>query len=319
MKERARTLLRSIVRGALRTDDIGGFIRLRRLALEKRLYRREFTLSELRDVLVRLGFARGRVVWVQSSWNKFYNLHAKPTELIALMRELLGPEGTLVMPAFPLDQDPRKILEIDIAPSSTGLLTEIFRRDKDVERSIHLTSSVCASGPAANFLLKDHHYDVFAWGPKTPYCRLMEVDARLVGLGVGPFVSYLTPLHAVECLLYDEVPFFRQVFDGIIAYHWRRRSGEEGYHEFMRRIGQIYPHGYGRYFPKESYVGLKISNVDTFAIDARTAISRGLELGRRGITIYAKGLVTPHHEMSREPPPAVAAAERRSTDHLLKP
>jgi len=99
------------------------------------------------------------------------------------------------------------VLEIDIAPSSTGLLTEIFRRQRNVVRSIHLSSSVCALGPAADFLVCDHHRDLFAWGRQSPYYRLVETDARLVCLGLGPFVMNLTPLHAVECLLYDEVPF----------------------------------------------------------------------------------------------------------------
>lgn len=286
--EQARLVLRGLVRAMLQTNDVGRFIRLRRIAFEKRLYTREITLSELRASLIRLGFERGRVVWVQSSWNEFYNYHGRPSELIALMRDLLGPEGTLVMPAFPLDQDPAKVLEIDIVPSSTGLLTEVFRRGKDVKRSIHLTSSVCAAGPAADFLLNGHHKDIFPWGPRSPYCRLLDVDARLVGLGMGPLVTNLTPLHAVECLLYDEVQFFRQVFDGKVAYHWRRRSGEEGDHEFMWRIGRISPSRYGRHFPKDSYTRLKLSNVDMVAVNARTLMARALELGRMGITVYDK-------------------------------
>jgi aminoglycoside N3'-acetyltransferase len=288
VQERVRTLVRSMVRGTLQTDDVGKYIRLRRLELNKKIYRNEFTLPELRDVLMRLGFARGRVVWVQSSWNEFYNFRGRPSELIAVMRDLLGPEGTLVMPAFPIDQNPRHILEIDDAPSSTGLLTEIFRRSRDVERSIHLSSSVCAVGPAASFLTGDHHRDIFAWGSRTPYCRMLEMDALLVGLGISRFPSYFTVLHAVECRLYDEIPFFRHVFDGTISYRWRRRSGEEGDHQFMQRIGRIQPRQFGRYFPKESYKWCKISNLDTVSIAARTLMDRAIELGRNGITIYDK-------------------------------
>lgn len=293
MKERARALMRSAIRGALQTNDIGKYIRLHRLALNKKIYRRKFTLAELRDVLVGMGFARGRVVWVQSSWNEFYNFGAKPSELIAVMRELLGPEGTLVMPAFPIDQDPGKILEIDFAPSSTGLLTELFRRDRDVERSIHLSSSVCAAGPAANLLVRDHHRDIFAWGHQTPYHRLLEADALLVGLGISRFPSYFTLLHSVECQLYDEIPFFRRVFDGMISYRWRRRSGEEGDHQFMQRVGRILPHRYGQYFPVESYKKFRLSNLDTVAIDARTLIDRAIELGRNGITLYDESSIRP--------------------------
>lgn len=293
LMERARTFLRRVVRGALGAGDVHAYVRLRRLALEKRFHRQPFTLNELRDVLVKLGFERGRVLWVHSSWNEFYNLNAKPSEVIAVMRDLLGPDGTLVMPAFPADPDPAKILEIDFAPSSTGLLTEIFRRGRDVERSINLTSSVCAAGPAAGFLLRDHHHDLFAWGRKTPYCRAMEVDARIVGLGVGSLVRHMTALHAVECLLYDEVPFFRRVFDGTISYRWRRRNGEEGVHEFMARIGRLNFRRYNRYFPKDIYTRHRISNLATFAIDAKVLIDHALDLGRRGITLYDERSLPP--------------------------
>jgi aminoglycoside N3'-acetyltransferase len=299
MNELARTLLRGAVRGVLRTGNVGEFIRLRRLALEKKVYRREISLAELRALLVRLGFARGRVVWVQSSWNEFYNLRNKPTDVIAVMRDLLGADGTLAMPAFPLDQDPEKILDIDLAPVSTGLLTEIFRRSRDVKRSIHLSSSVCAVGPAADFLVRDHHHEFLPWGPKSPYCRLMDAEARLVGLGAGPYVSYLTPLHAVECLLYDEVPLFRRVFDGTISYRWRRRSGETGTHSYARRTGRIDPARYGRQFPAEIYDSVRLSNLQAVATDARTAIRHGLALGRRGITLYVESSIarpdTPSH------------------------
>jgi aminoglycoside 3-N-acetyltransferase len=114
----------------------------------------------------------------------------------------------------------------------------------------------------------------------------MDVDARIVGLGVGQLVRYLTPLHAVECLLYDEVPFFRRVFDGTIRYRWRRRNGEEGDHEFMARIGRLNFRRYNRHFPRDIYVRHRISNLDTFAIDAKVLINHALDLGRRGITLY---------------------------------
>lgn len=288
-----RSAVRSIAARLLRTNNVGEALRKQRLALSRRIYRTPFTLDQTRDLLVQLGFARGRVVWVQSSWNDFYNLPARPSEVLALMLDLLGPEGTLVMPAFPLGADAAKVLDIDRVPSSTGLLTELFRRNPGTLRSIHLTSSVCAAGPAADFLVRDHHRDLFPWGTQTPYCRLMDVDARLVCLGLGRFVMNLTPLHAVECLLYDEIPFFRTVFDGTVRYRWVRRSGEEGQSEYRQRIGRLKLRGYGRHFAQDSYVERRLSNLDAFAIDARSAIGQAVALGRRGITIYADPKPTP--------------------------
>jgi len=283
-----RNTVRDIARRVLGTRDLGNTLRKRRLALKKKIWRQRYSLADTRQMLARLGVSRGRVVWVQSSWNDFYNLDAKPSELLNLLCDLVGPEGTLVMPAFPVDQDPEKVFQVDAAPSSSGLLTEVFRRQKGVLRSIHLSASVCALGPAADFLVRDHHKDIFAWGPLTPFCRLRDVDARLVCLGLGNFVTNLTPLHAVECLLYDEVPYYRAVFEGTMRYRWRRRTGEEGEHEFRRRVGRLGLRGYARHFPRDAYVNVGQSNLRSFAIDARTAIDHAVALGRRGITIYAE-------------------------------
>src|ERR1700675_1846990 len=197
-------------------SDVRGFLRKRRLWLSKKIHRRPVAIAELRQQLIDLGVTPGRTLWVQSSWNEFYNVPLRPSEMIDLLRDLLGPGGTLAMPAFPIDPNPDKVFLVDKAPVYTGLLCEVFRRSPDTRRSIHLSSSVCAVGPNADYLLKDHHLTVMPWGRETPFCRLGELDARILGIGAG--FNFMTPLHAVECLLFDEVPFFRSVFDGTIRY-----------------------------------------------------------------------------------------------------
>lgn len=283
-----RNAARGIARAVLRTEDITETIRIRRLALEKRLYRRPISLGDLRAFLLKLGFARGRVIWVQSSWNEFYNLPAKPSDVLAVMLDIIGPDGTLVMPTFPLVSDPSKVLDIDRIPSATGLLTEIFRRQKGALRSIHLTSAVSALGPHAEYLVRDHHRDVFSWGPLTPYCRLIELEARIVGLGVGTAVTNSTPLHAVECLLYKEVPFFQSAFGDMVTYRWRRRSGEEGEHTFRSRVRGTKLRQFARAFPREMYVLHRMSNLDGFGGEASAMHEHAMMLARKGITIYGK-------------------------------
>jgi aminoglycoside N3'-acetyltransferase len=227
---------------------------------------------------------RGRTVWVQSSWNEFFNVPLKPSEVIDLLRELIGPEGTLAMPAFPIDHDASKVFLVDRAPVYTGLLCEVFRRVPGVQRSIHLTSSVCAVGPNADFLIRDHHRTMMTWGRESPFCRLMDVDARMIGLGAT--FNFMTPLHAVECLLHDEVPFFRQVFNGTIRYRWRRASGETGEHEFLKRGGDIRPHRLRRHFGPDICTDAKLSNLKMMAADAKPFIEHAVALGRKGITMY---------------------------------
>jgi aminoglycoside N3'-acetyltransferase len=279
-----RSLVKRLARRVLRTDDVRGVVRKRKLWLSKKIYRRPVTIAELRQQLIDLGVTRGRTLYVHSSWNEFYNVPLKPSETIDILLDLLGPEGTLAMPAFPIKQDPDQVFLVDKTPVYTGLLCESFRRRPEVSRSIHLGSSVCAIGPNADFLIRDHHRTEMPWGRNSPFLRLAELDARILGLGAG--FEYMTPLHAVECVLYDEVPFFRKVFDGTIKYRWQRTNGESGEHEFRRRIGDIRPLRLRRYFGTDICTDAKLSNLKIFATNAKPFIEHAIMLGRKGLTVY---------------------------------
>jgi len=284
MPSALRSTVKRIAQKVLGQGNVRDFVRTRRLWLDKKIYRRRIEVAELRQYLIDLGVVRGRTVWVQSSWNEFFNVPMKPSEVIDLLRDLIGPEGTLAMPAFPIDHDPSKVFLVDRAPVYTGLLCEVFRRVSGVQRSIHLSSSVCAIGPNADFLVRDHHRTLMTWGKQSPFCRLMEVDARMIGLGAG--FNFMTPLHAVECLLYDEVPFFRQVFNGTIRYRWKRANGETGEHEFLKRSGDIRPQRLRRHFGPDICTDAKLSNLKMMASDAKPFIEHAVALGRKGITMY---------------------------------
>lgn len=284
MPGRLRSTVKRIAQKVLGHHNVRDFARTRRLWLDKKLYRRPIAVADLRQRLTALGVTRGRTVWVQSSWNEFFNVPMKPSEVIDLLRELIGPEGTLAMPAFPIDHDPEKVFMVDRAPVNTGLLCEVFRRMPDVQRSIHLSSSVCAIGPNADFLLRDHHRTDMTWGKESPFCRLMDVDARMLGLGAT--FNFMTPLHAVECLLHEEIPFFRQVFNGTIRYRWKRANGETGEHEFLKRGGDIRPQRLRRHFGTELVTDSKLSNLKMMAADAKPFIEHAVALGRKGITMY---------------------------------
>jgi aminoglycoside N3'-acetyltransferase len=279
-----RSGVKRVAQRLLGKDDVRGFVRKQKLWLSKKVYRRPVAIADLRRQLIDLGVTRGRTLYVHSSWNEFYNVPLKPSEMIDLLLDLLGPQGTLAMPAFPIRQDPDKIFLVDKAPVYTGLLCEIFRRRPGVSRSIHLGSSVCAVGPNADFLIRDHHLTEMPWGKNSPFLRLPEVDARILGLGAG--FEYMTPLHAVECVLYDEVPFFRQIFNGTIKYRWKRANGETGEHEYRQRTGDIRPMRLRPHFGPDICVDAKLSNLKILAADAKPFIKHAVMLGRRGITMY---------------------------------
>src|SRR3981081_3016285 len=224
MSRVVRSTVKRIAQRVLGQGDLRGFIRKRKLWLSKKIYRRPVAIADLRQLLIDLGVTPGRTLWVQSSWNEFYNVPLRPSEMIDLLRDLLGPGGTLAMPAFPIDQNPDRLFLVDRAPVYTGLLCEVFRRSADTQRSIHLGSSVCAVGPNADFLLRDHHLTLMPWGKESPFCRLGELDARMLGIGAG--FNFMTCLHNPECPLVDRGPFAQRAFSAPLRYRWQRASGK---------------------------------------------------------------------------------------------
>ena len=121
----------------------------------KNLYKK-YSTDELINVLKSLGIRKGSRLFIHSSWDQFYNYQGNQIEMIEALIDEIGPKGTLAMPAIPINLGPNKIFDVRKTPSSAGYLTEIFRRYPSVKRSINLMHSVCAIGPHADHLIKDH-------------------------------------------------------------------------------------------------------------------------------------------------------------------
>src|SRR6202790_2885638 len=116
MSRVVRSTAKHLAQELVGQSDLRGFVGKRKLWFSKKSYRRPVAIAELQQRLIDLGVTPGRTLWVQSSWNEFYNVALRPSEMIGLLRDLLGPNGTLAMPAFPINQDPDKVFLVDKAP-----------------------------------------------------------------------------------------------------------------------------------------------------------------------------------------------------------
>src|SRR5262249_41734242 len=108
MSRALRSTVKGLARKILGRGDVRSFFRTRQLWLSKQIYLQPIRITELRQQLIDLGVTRGRTVWLQSSWNEFFNVPMRPSEMIDLLRDLVGLDGTLAMPAFPIDPDSTK-------------------------------------------------------------------------------------------------------------------------------------------------------------------------------------------------------------------
>ena len=64
-------------------------------------------------------------------------------------------------------------------PSRMGILSEMFRRQKDTRRSLNPAHPVLAAGPLASWFVEGHEECAYSCGPGSPFEKLIEKDAKL--------------------------------------------------------------------------------------------------------------------------------------------
>lgn len=248
----------------------------------------QFQASDVCAWLAQQGIGEGSTVLVHSSWDRFVNFHGTPRVLIDALIAHLGPAGTLAMPAFPRPQDHSRLFDVRRTPSGAGYLTEMFRRYPGVKRSINLNHSVCAIGPNADYLVRDHHRCRTSFDEFSPYLRLKDVNAFVVGLGVGHDLKVATALHCVDSLLREDFEFFARLFGDEITYRYKDENGAVGAHTYLwKNRCFLWTRKVARHMSADFLREGFISNLSIYSIPARYLIDRSVELGEQGLTMYA--------------------------------
>jgi aminoglycoside 3-N-acetyltransferase len=168
--------------------------------------------DDLRRFLERIGVRRGDTVMLHSSWVPLNGFQGSPAQFAGAFREHLGPDGLLVMPSLTYHNMSSaqflaagKPMDVRKSPSAMGLLTEVFRRNKEVLRSLSPTHPLLAWGKDAGDFLAGHERTDRPFGPESPFARLLERNALLLCLDCG-FPS-ITFTHFVEDRLAGSLPF----------------------------------------------------------------------------------------------------------------
>jgi aminoglycoside N3'-acetyltransferase len=170
--------------------------------------RRTMSLSEFAQLLEELGITSGATVMIHSSMDEIGRRvpDLNSIKLIQLMQQLLGREGTLLMPTFPFlglqlhYVETHDTFDARQTPSQVGLATEVFRRMPGVVRSLHPTHSIAGWGKHARDLLATHHLGA-TFGPDSPMYKLQEYGGLVAGLGTG--LNRFTILHVAEELHHE--------------------------------------------------------------------------------------------------------------------
>lgn len=154
--------------------------------------------QDLRDALRQVVGPPPAILMVHSSLSACGQFIAGPADVLDALREVSGtlclPTHTYCYPARP--GEPGPLFDHRATPSQNGRLTEIFRGQAGVRRSIHATHSLAACGPLADEICAGHYEADSPCGPGTPYSRLVHRRAAALMFGVT-FHSY-TFFHTAE-------------------------------------------------------------------------------------------------------------------------
>lgn len=201
-----RSLLKAVLPQPARTFLKRARRRLKWSAARARGVR--LTKTDIVAGLQQLGVPEGAILLVHSSLSSLGHVEGGPETVIDALLEAVGPEGTILMPAYPVVGDwlvyarSDPLFDPRQAPSSMGKITDIFWRRPGTRRSLHPTHSVAAYGPQAEFLVRDHEKSPSPCGATSPFRKLVDLNGHILHLG-SPFCN-TTSLHVVE----DIVPNF---------------------------------------------------------------------------------------------------------------
>ena len=275
-----------------------------RLFYGPKIYKRKFSIEELMAEIIKCGIKPGSNVLIHCSWNEMYNFTGTESQLIQAILDLIGPEGTLMMPAYPL-LSKGKLFNVNRSITAAGTLAETFRRWSGVKRSCNVIHSCCAIGPASDYLLSEHHLSDNCWDEKSPYYRFTQINGTVLSLGMHKYYVG-TIVHCVEGTLYKSNPYFASFFDlqSRKEYQYIDSEGQIcSYFSYAENDRIIRKNKYfvglrivRRYFDKRYYQCRKLSNLIINSVDANYAFNRLVELSKSGIVYYSLPKYKKNHE-----------------------
>lgn len=261
---------------------------VRWLTAQNRNSSKVLDVPELLSFLRNSGISKGDTIMVASSWDAIRNSETTPAKLIEELRNLIGPTGTLAMPAWAAmsGQDQDYLFRVDTQPTTAGIINETLRRTPGVRRSCNPFYSVCAIGPQAEFLLDHQHKSMFSWDEFCPYLRIVAIpNSWFVGIGVGPAVKIATSHHVIESILINH-PFFRRLYRKNLSYEYTSKVQGSGRGQLRASTSLANSvklrSGYADKF-KEADIG----DVTVYAIRAYDLVEATLKMALRGRTMYA--------------------------------
>lgn len=293
--------LADIARKVLPPNAVAAIARTRRKARRARIEKLP-PLSEKRFTKIladELGLKNKSTVYVGSSIDQLH-LDFPFYRILPLIRLVIGEKGNILFPTYP-NRSPvssyqylidGNLFDIRRTPSYTGILSEFARRQRDAVRSMHPTKSVVAIGPDAEELTRSHQDSPHPYDTPSPYYKLIEHEAIVIGLGV--WTEYMSFVYTVDDALKKNPPV-RTYHPQVIAAQCIDQKGEivtvETYaHDMAMCVHDDVPGFMRQHIARDMCADLTIGGMRFFRADAKRLFDEMLRLANNGIMIYPRRL-----------------------------
>ena len=193
------------------------------------------TKTFLMDEFRALGIRPGDTIFVHSSYSSLGKapggVEGGPQTVIDAILDVVGPDGTLIMPTFNYDFLRGTPWDMRTTPSQMGVLTELVRKDPRAKRMFHPIYSMAAIGAHADELAAHRSNDCF--GETTIFSKFREWDAKILIIGL-PYSKSITFLHHCEQAARVDYRFLKD-FKGT-AIDAQGRPQDVSYSMFVRDV-----------------------------------------------------------------------------------
>lgn len=175
-----------------------------------------------------IGIHLGDVVSLQVSLGRLglpqaveRNYSALSNFVIDAFLEVLGANGTLLVPTYTFSLAYAQVYEVESTPSWIGEFPEVFRSRTNSIRSRDPEMSWSAIGPDAQLILRNISNQCFGTG--SVFDNLVKANGLICTLGLGMW--WASFCHYIERMA--NVPFrFDKRFRGVVREHGREREEE---------------------------------------------------------------------------------------------
>ena len=185
--------------------------------------------------------------------------------ILDLILEAVGDNRTLLMPTF-ASGFKDGICNLDTEPSTTGILSEEFRKLSDSRRTLSSFFSFNVKGPESEEVLNLLPND--AWGENSVYHWMEQTNAHFFMLGIHP--THCSYLHRLEWLINERINYrYQKSFEGTLIREEVRYDVQENL--FVRNLNPPVINDFTTLLPILKSAGLDLVELDGVSISHVTA------------------------------------------------